>query len=160
MNFSKIDPCDCVNGQGIRTTLFVSGCDLRCPQCFNKEAQNFKAGNLFTPEDFQFLMGSVANPHCAGLSVLGGEPMHEKNLPAVAEIIGKVREQFGHTKNIWLWSGYTLEELRERYDILTDYVLANIDVLVDGRFVQELKDPTLKFRGSSNQRILKRGIDF
>ena len=160
MNFSKIDPCDVVNGQGIRATLFVSGCDLRCPQCFNKEAQNFKAGKLFTPEDFLFLMNSVANPYCAGLSLLGGEPMHPKNLPVVAEIISIFREQFGHTKNIWLWSGYTLEELRERYDILTDYVLAGIDVLVDGRFVQELKDPTLKFRGSSNQRILKQGKDF
>ena len=160
MNFSKIDSCDCVNGQGIRTTIFVSGCDLLCRNCFNKEAQNFKAGNLFTSEDFRFLIDSVASPYCSGLSILGGEPMHEKNLPTVAEIIGKVREQFGNTKNIWLWSGYTLEELRERYDILTDYVLANVDVLVDGRFVEELKDPSLKWRGSSNQRILRHGIDF
>ena len=160
MNFSKVEVCDLINGSGIRTTLFVSGCDLGCKGCFNVAAKNFKAGQEFTQETIDNILHQTDNPYCAGLSILGGEPLHRKNIETVLDLVTQFRERFGDSKSIWVWSGYALDELRGRSSFVVDNLLESIDVLVDGRFVESLKDPTLEFRGSSNQRILKRGVDF
>ena len=159
MNFAKVEKCDVVNGTGIRVSLFVSGCRNNCKGCYNKIAQDFKFGNKFTDQIMLEILEYLSNEYVSGLSILGGEPMDEKNVEEVANIVSIVRHRLP-TKNIWLWSGYTLEQLQSRECASTNYILSNIDVLVDGPFVEALKDPTLKFRGSSNQRILQQGIDF
>ena len=159
MNYMTIEKCSVVNGTGIRTVLFVSGCTHNCNGCHNKIAMNFKAGQPFGVAAMQELLGSLDNDYVSGLTISGGDPLHPKNVATVADVVGLVVTKHP-SKTIWVYTGYTLEELHERNDILVNYVLNNIDVLVDGRFVEELKDPTLEFRGSSNQRILKRGVDF
>lgn len=159
MNYMTVEKCSVVNGTGIRTVLFVSGCTHNCPGCHNKIAMNFKAGQPFGVATMQELLDSLDNNYVDGLTISGGDPLHPKNVATVAEVVGLVVTKHP-AKTIWVYTGYTLEELRERDDILVNYILNNIAVLVDGRFVESLKDPTLEFRGSSNQRILKRGVDF
>lgn len=159
MNYSKIDSCSITDGPGIRVSLFVSGCRIGCKGCFNKVAQDFKFGEEFTDETMANILSHLNNDYVSGLTVLGGEPMDVKNVDEVSNIVSIVKKMFPD-KNIWLYSGYLLEQLLDRKCILTEYVLKNIDVLVDGPFVEYLKDPSLRFRGSSNQRILQRGIDF
>ena len=154
MFYSKLDKCDTANGDGVRVSLFVSGCSINCPGCFNKPAQNFKFGQEFTPDVLNCILKACDNPYTACLSVLGGEPFHIRNVATVADSIMAFRQKFGNTKTIWCWTGYTLEQLQERKDAATFYVLANIDVLVDGPFVESLKDPSLDWRGSRNQRVL------
>lgn len=154
MNYAKIEKCDVVNGPGIRTTLFVSGCTHACPSCHNKEAQNFRFGQKFTQQTLEELLEVCSDEFCSGLTLSGGDPLHPTNILDVAHIVKAFRYRFGNTKNIWCWTGYTLEGLRNRCDFAVSYLLENIDVLVDGPFVEALKDPALKWRGSSNQRIL------
>ncbi len=160
MHYSKIDKCSLVDGVGIRTTLFVSGCTHNCPSCHNHEAQNFRFGRGFTQDTIKEILQECSNEYCAGLSLSGGDPLHPKNVPDVLELVQEFREVFGDGKNVWCWTGYTLEHLQARKDWVTSLLLSSIDVLVDGPFIEALKDPSLKFRGSSNQRILYRGIDF
>ena len=120
---------------------------LGCPNCFNKEAQDFNYGEEFTEETLQKLIELSAPSWISGISVLGGEPLHPRNRGTVLEIARKFKEQYPD-KTIWLWTGYSIEEVFE------DLVNSEIDVLVDGRFVEELKDLRLKYRGSSNQRVI------
>lgn len=148
MNYAQIRKYDIANGPGVRTTIFLTGCTLNCKNCFNKEYQNFHFGKVFDDKAFDEVMDCLSDANISGLSVLGGEPFD--NLEGLKEFITKVRAN--SEKDIWIYSGYTFEELLEKDGAMD--VLKNIDVLVDGRFVEDLKDLKLKFRGSSNQRII------
>lgn len=139
------------NGLGWRAVLFVSGCPHHCPGCHNKEAQDFNYGEEFNEEEIleRIKENSILN----GITISGGEPLCKENISEVLKFIKdvkKIRPEF----NVWCYSGYTLDQLIDRNDEETNKCLNEIDVLVDGRFIEEKKDPTLKFRGSSNQRIL------
>ena len=165
MFYGSLRSCDVANGDGCRVTLFVSGCEHRCKNCFNREAWDFQYGELFTDETLKTLLDACDKPEIAGLSILGGEPMHPRNQWTVLSIIQTFRERFGSSKNIWMWTGYIYEDLKNPsgnayIEKCTPAILENIDVLVDGPFVEELKDISLQFRGSSNQRILHKGKDF
>jgi len=149
MNYANIKQFDIANGVGVRTSLFVSGCNIHCPGCFNKEAWDFDFGNPFTCETMDYILNTLKPNYIDGLSILGGEPFAYKNLKTVYEIIKKVKEVYPK-KDIWIWSGYTFEFLKEYYA----YIFELVDVLVDGPFMVDKKDITLRFRGSSNQRII------
>ena len=139
------------NGLGWRAVLFVSGCPHHCPGCHNKEAQDFNYGEEFNEEEIleRIKENSILN----GITISGGEPLCKENIPGVLKFIKDVKE-IRPEFNVWCYSGYTLDQLIDRNDEETNECLNQIDVLVDGRFVEAKKDPTLKFRGSSNQRIL------
>ena len=158
MNYASIRTCDIANGDGVRVSLFVSGCTRRCPGCFNEEAQAFDYGKPFTKAVEDEILDALAPGHIAGLTVLGGEPMEPANQRALLPFLRRVRDRFGDAKTVWVYTGCVLEtelnaESRWRTEV-TDELLSLVDVLVDGPFVEELKDISLKFRGSSNQRIL------
>ena len=169
MNYASIRTCDVANGEGVRVTLFVSGCTHRCKGCFNPDQWDFAYGEPFTREVEDGLLESLAPDFISGLSVLGGEPMEPENQRALLPFLRRVRERFGTGKTIWVYTGCVLEELlpgpRNRNDApplssrwrteATDELLSLVDVLVDGPFVEELKDISLQFRGSSNQRIIR-----
>lgn len=144
-------PFNFVDGEGVRNSLYVSGCLFACEGCFNKAVQNFRYGTPFTPELEDRIISDLSYDYVQGLTLLGGEPF--LNTTVTLAIVKKVREIYGHKKDIWSWSGYTFEELlTETEDKLE--LLENIDILVDGRFELSKKDLNLQFRGSSNQRII------
>lgn len=149
MNYANIKTFDISNGAGVRVSLFVSGCTRHCKECFNEEAWDFNYGKKFTYETMDYILNLLRSTFIDGLSVLGGEPFEPDNVKTVYEIIKRVKEVYPK-KDIWVWSGYTFEYLKEYYAYLFEY----IDVLVDGPFIVEEKDITLRFRGSSNQRII------
>lgn len=139
------------NGLGWRCVLFVSGCPHHCPGCHNKEAQDFSYGKNFKPEIY--LEKIKNNSILKGLTFSGGEPLCEENITEVYNFlqeVKKIRPDF----NYWCYTGYTLEELLKRNDSITNAFLKEIDVLVDGRFIESLKDPDIYFKGSKNQRII------
>ena len=139
------------NGLGWRAVLFVSGCPHHCPGCHNKVAQDYNYGQEFNKEEI--INRICENSILKGITISGGEPLCKENIPEVLDFIKdvkKVRPNF----NVWCYSGYTLEQLEQRNDEITKETLKEIDVLVDGRFIEEQKKPGLKFRGSANQRIL------
>jgi len=139
------------NGIGWRAVLFVSGCPHHCPGCHNKEAQDFNYGTEFNKEEI--LDRIKNNSILKGITISGGEPLCKQNIKEVCEFIKDVKK-IKPNFNVWCYSGYTFEELMDRNDEDTNECLNEIDVLVDGEFKLDKKDPTLKFRGSSNQRIL------
>ena len=139
------------NGLGWRAVLFVSGCPHHCPGCHNQEAQDFNYGEEFNEEEI--LERIKENSILKGITISGGEPLCKENIAEVLKFIKDVKEVRPEF-NIWCYSGYTLEQLMNRNDETTNKCLEEIDVLVDGQFIQAKKDPTLKFRGSSNQRII------
>lgn len=153
MNYSGYSSCDMANGDGCRVSLFVSGCTLACKGCFNRSAWNFKNGEAYTPEFEEKLLQDVSEPFIDGLSILGGDPMERSNAPVVLELCKKVKEQMPH-KTIWLWTGRTQGEILDGENKAAIDILNYIDVLIDGRYEEELKDD-LKWRGSSNQRVIK-----
>ena len=153
MNYAEIKYYDISNGLGVRTSLFVSGCNHHCKGCFNEIAWDFNYGNKFTDETMNDILKSLEPKYIAGLSILGGEPLDPDNINTVIQIIMKVKQKYPN-KSIWVYTGYTYEELLERNNLFTSLILNKIDVLVDGKFIEELKDISLKFRGSSNQRII------
>ncbi len=156
MNYSAIKYCDIANGEGVRTSLFVSGCRRHCPFCFNEEAQNFASGQAFDAQAEEAILKSLEPEYVDGLSLLGGEPMEPENQHGLVDFVERVKARFPQ-KNVWCYTGDVLEELlpggRHRTEV-TDRLLACIDILVDGPFVQAQKDITLRFRGSANQRII------
>jgi anaerobic ribonucleoside-triphosphate reductase activating protein len=156
MNYAKINKCDIANGIGVRVTLFVSGCTHFCKGCFNAEAWDFDFGNPFTQDVENELIEALSPSYIDGLTLLGGEPFEPCNQRGLLPFLKSVKKLY-HDKSIWCFSGYTLEELkgdsRARCEV-TDEMLSLIDVLVDGEFVEELKDISLRFKGSSNQRII------
>ncbi|MBO5747030.1 MAG: anaerobic ribonucleoside-triphosphate reductase activating protein [Clostridia bacterium] len=156
MNYAKINKNDIANGIGIRVTLFVSGCTHYCKGCFNKEAWDFDFGQLFDEGVQNELLEALNPSYIGGLTLLGGEPMEPQNQRALLPFLKRVKEVYKN-KTVWCYSGYTFEELtgasRARCEV-TDEVLSLIDILVDGEFQEELKDISLRFKGSSNQRII------
>lgn len=160
MNYGNIIICDVANGPGMRLTLFVSGCTHHCKDCFNGETWSFQYGEKYTDEVQQQILEELSQPWYQGITFLGGEPMEPENQPTVYRLMKAVREKFGNTRDIWLYSGYTFEELTDASNesrACTDMakeILKTADVLVDGPFQVENKDIRLVFRGSSNQRIL------
>ena len=153
MNYSGIIKDDIANGIGIRTSLFVSGCRNNCPGCFNKAQQDFNYGKLFTEDIMNEIIDSVRFNYYNGISILGGEPMEPENAKVVLDFVNRFRLKYANTKTIWLYTGYLYEDLIKTKDS-RNLLLKQIDVLVDGPFIESKKDITLKFRGSSNQRII------
>lgn len=153
MNYAKIKIVDIANGTGVRVSLFVSGCTNNCEGCFNKEAQDFNYGLKYTKETENLILESLKPDYIEGLSLLGGEPFEIKNQEVVLDLVKKVKKEYPN-KNIWCYSGLTIEELLNRKNNITNKLLKSIDILVDGRFIKNLKDPSLEFRGSTNQRII------
>lgn len=153
MNYAKIIDSDIVNGNGLRVSLFVSGCRRHCKGCFNEAAQAFDYGRLFDEEALLKITHELDEPHMSGLSILGGEPFELENLTDVAWLCDFVKK-FYPNKDIWVWTGYTFEALVAMKNHLVNRILNNIDVLVDGEFIEAEKDLELKFRGSRNQRII------
>lgn len=158
MNYSSINWIDDKNGDGCRLTLFVSGCPHKCEGCFNKKTWSYHSGEEFSQEieDSIFKYFEKNKSYLKGLSILGGEPMAPRNVERVGELLKKFKESYPE-KDIWVWSGYTLEELTTPEQIET---LKLIDTLVDGRYEESLRDTELRFRGSSNQRILVKNVDY
>ena len=157
MNYGEIKTCDIANGEGVRVSLFVSGCTHHCKNCFNDVAWDFGYGKPFTEETEEMLLEALEPDYVDGLSLLGGEPFEPENQRALLPFLKKVRERFPK-KNIWCYTGYLFDkellgESRARCEC-TDEMLTLIDVLVDGEFVQELYSVALAFRGSENQRII------
>lgn len=157
MNYATIKFNDIANGVGVRTSLFVSGCTHYCKNCFNKEAWDFNYGKPFTEDTAKEILDSLEPYYVSGLSLLGGEPFEPSNQRGLLPLVRECKKRFPD-KPIWCYTGYTLE-----YDLLkegsvrcevTDELLSYIDVLVDGEFIQDLYDITLRFRGSSNQRLI------
>ena len=149
MYYSGIINCDLGNGDGIGVTLFVSGCSLNCKGCFNPETHNKKYGKKFTAETEKYLFDLVSKPEIDHITFSGGNPLESYNLPEVTELARKLKTQFPD-KLIWCYTGFVYE------DIQNLEIMKYIDVLVDGPFVESLKDLTLPWRGSSNQRIIKK----
>ncbi len=157
MNYGEIKKTDIANGEGVRVSLFVSGCTHHCKGCFNEETWNFKFGKPYTDETEAEILKALNPDYINGLSLLGGEPFEPQNQRVLVELLKKVKEKYPE-KTIWCYSGYLFDEellkdSRARCEV-TDEMLSMIDVLVDGEFKQELKNITLKFRGSENQRII------
>lgn len=155
MKYATIKYNDIANGEGVRTSLFVSGCRLKCKGCFNKIAQDFNYGNEFTKDIQDQIIESVNKSYISGLTILGGEPFDVNNQKEIYEFIKYFKSK--SNKTIWMYSGYYYKDLLEgkNSSFYTKEILKNINVLVDGPFIEELKDPMLKFRGSSNQNIIK-----
>ena len=144
-------PFNFVDGEGVRCSLYVSGCRFACPGCYNRVAQNFRYGKPYTQELEDQIMTDLSQSYVQGLTLLGGEPF--LNTQVCIRLCKRIRQEFGHEKDIWSWSGYTYDELIQDSDDKLE-LLKLIDILVDGRFLLAQKDLTLQFRGSANQRII------
>ena len=157
MNYGEIKNYDIANGEGVRVSLFVSGCTHHCKNCFNPETWSFEYGKPFTKETEDYIIECLSPDYIDGLSLLGGEPFEPQNQEVLLPFLRKIKNELPN-KNIWCYTGYLfdrelLSESRARCEF-TDEMLSLIDVLVDGEFVQALHDISLAFRGSSNQRII------
>ena len=150
MNYAKIRKLDVTNGPGIRTTLFVSGCTHNCEGCFNKEQQDFNYGNKFTKETEDEFIQLTKNKQIKGVNILGGEPMQQIMDDTLLNLLKRIKLETD--KPIWLWSGYTFEEIVNNPKRLE--ILREVDVLIDGKFEVDKRDIMLKYRGSSNQRVI------
>lgn len=160
MNWAEIKYNDIANGEGVRTSLFVSGCRHHCKECFNEITWDFGYGNLFTEQTMTEIFESVDHDWVNGISLLGGEPFEPENQKVLLPFLIMFHERFPK-KDVWCYSGFTIEEILGKTDWIsranTDIsreMLEQIDVLVDGKYVKELHSITLKFRGSSNQRVI------
>lgn len=154
MHYGTIKKLDIANGPGIRVSLFVSGCRNNCEGCFQPQTWAFDYGTEFTGETFQEILKLIDDPHVVGLSILGGDPFEPENQPVVLEIC-KTLKFLRPSKTIWMWTGYLWEDIRELE------VMKYTDVVVDGPFIQKLKNLSLAYRGSSNQRVIdvKKSMD-
>ena len=158
MNYGEIKKVDIANGTGVRVSLFVSGCTHRCKGCFNPETWNFNFGSPYTEETENEIIDSLKPNYIEGLSLLGGDPFEALNQPELLKLLTRVRKELPE-KNVWCYTGYLFEELTgeiksRAFTNVTREMLSLIDVLVDGEFIESLKDISLKFKGSSNQRII------
>jgi anaerobic ribonucleoside-triphosphate reductase activating protein len=147
MRYNTIRQLDIANGPGCRVSLFVQGCSFNCPGCFNTVAKDFNGGKEFTDQTMQLLLELAEPSHISGLSILGGEPLHPQNRSDVLDLVKKFKTAYPN-KSVWIWTGYLWEE------VVDDLLGSGVDVLVDGQFKEDLKDLRLKYRGSSNQRVI------
>ncbi|EOR25873.1 anaerobic ribonucleoside-triphosphate reductase activating protein [Clostridium sartagoforme AAU1] len=150
MNYAKIRKFDVSNGPGVRTTLFVSGCTNNCEGCFNKDLQNFNYGDKWTKEIEDKFIEYVKNTNVNGVNILGGEPMDQIKDKDLYNLLKRIKDET--KKSIWLWSGYLYEDILKNEDRMA--MLSFVDVLVDGRFEINKRNISLKYRGSSNQRVI------
>ncbi len=148
MRYNLIRKMDISNGPGVRVSVFMQGCSFHCKNCFNPETWDFEGGKEFTDETIEKVIELCSKEHVKGLSILGGEPMHPKNIDATTKLAKAFKEKYPN-KNLWVWSGFEFDK-----DLKGKEVLNYIDVLIDGVYKDELHDPTLKWRGSSNQRVI------
>lgn len=157
MNYGNIKKCDIANGEGVRVSLFVSGCTHHCKGCFNSETWDFNYGKPFTADTEQEIIDDLSYEYINGLSLLGGEPFEKQNQRVLLPFIKKVKKIYPN-KTIWCYTGYTFDKDLIKngcaYCECTDEMIGLIDILVDGEFIEDLKDISLSFRGSSNQRII------
>ena len=151
MRYNLIRKMDIADGPGVRVSIFLQGCEFHCFNCFNPETWDFDGGDELTEEVIERLMELCAEEYVQGLSILGGEPMHPKNIAATTTI-AKTFKNLYPDKDLWVWSGFTFEVLQKRKD--AEEVLKYIDTLVDGQYKDELHDFRLEWRGSSNQRVI------
>ncbi len=147
MRYNLIRKMDISNGPGVRVSIFMQGCAFHCKNCFNSETWDFDGGEEFTKEIIDKVLFLCENSYIKGLSILGGEPMHPKNIEGTTKLAKAFKEKYPD-KNLWIWSGFLFEQLKDKE------VLKYVDVLVDGQYVDELHDPRLKWKGSSNQRVI------
>ena len=148
MRYNKIRKMDISNGEGIRVSIFMQGCAFHCEGCFNPETWDFDAGNELTDEVINHVLDLCSGEQIAGLSILGGEPMHAKNIEGTTKLAKAFKEKYPH-KTLWVWSGFLFDR-----DLKDKEVLKYIDVLVDGQFDISKHSPILKWKGSSNQRVI------
>ena len=148
MRYNLIRKMDIANGPGVRVSIFMQGCVFHCKNCFNPETWDFNLGVGFTDDTIKHVLELCDNDYIKGLSILGGEPMHPKNIEGTTKLAKAFKEKFPN-KSLWAWSGFLFDR-----DLKDKEVLNYLDVLVDGQYVDELHDPTLKWRGSSNQRVI------
>ena len=157
MHYGEIKNCDIANGEGVRVSLFVSGCTNHCEHCFQPQTWDFEYGQPFTAETEERLLSLLEPDYIRGLTLLGGEPFEPANQRTLLPFLRRMRERFP-SKNLWAFIGFTYEELTTPGSYphceVTEEMLSIVDVLVDGRFVEALKDISLRFRGSSNQRLI------
>jgi len=149
MRYAQIREIDIANGPGVRASLYVQGCNRHCPGCFNEETWDFCGGKEFTKELEDKLIAIINRPHIVGFTILGGEPMEPEHRQEVSDLLARIRENCPG-KTIWMYSSFLYEELADA----PEHPLDNVDVLIDGPYVAALSDRKLKFRGSSNQRII------
>ena len=147
MNYNKIRKMDISNGPGVRASIFMQGCEFHCKNCFNPETWDFKKGKEFTDKTIERVLELADKEYIQGLSILGGEPMHPKNIDNTLKLVKVFKEKYPE-KDIWVWSGFLFDNLKDKE------VLKYINVLVDGQYKDELHDFRLKYRGSSNQRVI------
>lgn len=157
MYYGEIKKFDIANGMGVRVSLFVSGCTHHCKNCFNEVTWDFRYGQEFTKETEDQIIEYLKPSHIAGITLIGGEPMEQVNQRGLLALVKRIKDIYPN-KNVWCYTGYLFDEellkpSRARCEV-TDELLSYIDILVDGKFVEELKDVTLRFKGSSNQRII------
>lgn len=148
MYYGSIKKLDCANGKGIRTTLFVSGCTHKCEGCFNEASQDFRYGKEWTKEVEDKFIGYAKSPKVTGVSILGGEPLQQGEV--MLNLVRRLREEVD--KPIWMWTGYTWDEIQ--VNLLRRKIVEQVDVLIDGRFELDKRDLNLKYKGSSNQRVI------
>ncbi len=155
MNYHNIVQNDLMNGPGLRVTLFVSGCDHHCKGCQNPQTWDYDSGIPFDePAMFEIIQG-LQKEYITGLTISGGDPFAEKNISTILDIVNRVRDIFGDQKSIWIYTGYTMEELMARNDQYTKSILKSIDGLVDGEYVESLRDTSAPWVGSVNQRVFE-----
>lgn len=148
MNYNKIRKMDISNGPGVRVSIFVQGCTFNCKNCFNPETHDFNGGKEFNDDTIKRVLELCDNENIEGLSILGGEPMHPKNIDGTTKLAKEFKQKYPN-KNLWAWSGFEFDKY------LKDKEVAKyLDVLVDGQYVDELRNPKLEWKGSENQRVI------
>ena len=148
MRYNKIRKMDISNGPGVRVSIFMQGCTFNCKNCFNKDTHDFNGGKEFDDNTVQRVLELCDNDNIEGLSILGGEPMHPKNIEGTTKLAKAFKEKFPN-KNVWAWSGFSFDN-----DLKDKEVVKYLDVLIDGQYNDELSNPTLKWKGSENQRVI------
>ena len=148
MRYNKIRKMDISNGPGVRISIFMQGCAFNCEKCFNPETHNFEGGKEFNDQTIDRVIELCQNENINGLSILGGEPLHPKNIEGTTKLVKTFKEKLPN-KNVWIWSGFSFDT-----DLKDKEVMKYTDVLVDGRYVDKLNNHTLKWRGSENQRVI------
>ena len=147
MHYNKIRKMDISNGPGVRVSIFMQGCTFNCKNCFNPETHDFNAGKEFNESTIERILELCSKDYIVGLSILGGDPLHPRNIDGTLELVKKFKKKYPK-KSIWVWTGFLYE------DIVNKDILKYIDVLVDGVYIDKLYNPTLKWKGSSNQRVI------
>ena len=148
MRYNKIRKMDISNGPGVRVSIFMQGCTFNCKNCFNKETHDFNGGKEFDDSTIERVLELCNNENIDGLSILGGEPMHPTNIEGTTKLAKAFKEKYPN-KSVWSWSGYSFDK-----DLKDKEVVKYLDVLVDGQYKDELSNPTLKWKGSENQRVI------